>query len=223
VPFSPALALVFAALLVLAVPVVSAEGKEIIIPGEKPTTTEKEPKAAPNSAELVKIIEKQDALIKALRARIKGLEEATLASLLQTRANKSMTEAQKDMAAAEKDLNDVVKQASTTTKEEVKSGSHLAAWTPELVCKLSLGIGAFAILSFALVAFLIWQKKNAEQLLRTFGILVIIFAAVFLVVAGYSDTQITPVIGLLGTIAGYLLGRRIEPSNPAERHQSPTQ
>jgi steroid 5-alpha reductase family enzyme len=132
-----------------------------------------------------------------------------------------MTEAEKDLAAADKELSDFVKQASTPPKDEVKSSSHLAAWTPELVCKLSLGIGAFAILSFALVAFLIWQKKNAEQILRTFGILVIIFAAVFLVVAGYSDTQITPVIGLLGTIAGYLLGRKIEPGNHSERHQPP--
>ena len=31
--------------------------------------------------------------------------------------------------------------------------------------------------------------------------------AIFLVVAGYSDQQIAPVIGLLGTIAGYLLGK----------------
>ena len=134
-----------------------------------------------------------------------------------------MTEAEKDLAAADKELSDFVKQASTAPKEEVKSSTHLAAWTPELVCKLSLGIGAFAILSFALVGFLIWQKKNAEQILRTFGILVIIFAAVFLVVAGYSDTQITPVIGLLGTIAGYLLGRKIEPGNSSERHQPPNQ
>ena len=136
-----------------------------------------------------------------------------------------ITEAEKDVAAADKELSDFVKQASkqatTSPKEEAKSSTHLAAWTPELVCRLSLGIGGFAILSFALVAFLIWQKKNAEQILRTFGILVIIFAAVFLVVAGYSDTQITPVIGLLGTIAGYLLGRKIEPTNHPEHHQPP--
>jgi len=132
-----------------------------------------------------------------------------------------MTEAEKDVEAAEQQLNAVVKEVRNThtTETDQKSGTHLAAWTPELVCKLSLGIGTFALLSFALVAFLIWQKKNAEQVLRTFGILVVIFAAVFLVVAGYSDTQITPVIGLLGTIAGYLLGRKIEPTKQSE-HES---
>ena len=30
---------------------------------------------------------------------------------------------------------------------------------------------------------------------------------VFLIVAGYTEKQIAPVIGLLGTIAGYLLGK----------------
>lgn len=125
-----------------------------------------------------------------------------------------MTDAEKQIEDAQHELDAVVKQAGTQTVQTVdgKSGSHPTAWTPELVCKLSLGIGIFAILSFAFVTMLIWQRRSAEQILRTFGILVIIFAAVFLVIAGYSDTQITPVIGLLGTIAGYLLGRRIEPT-----------
>jgi hypothetical protein len=121
-----------------------------------------------------------------------------------------VTQAEKDVQAAEQQLNDAATEVKNTPAIETKSSSHPSAWTPELVCKLSLGIGTFALLSFVLVAFLIWKNKRAEQILRTFGILIIIFAAVFLVVAGYSDTQITPVIGLLGTVAGYLLGRRIE-------------
>src|SRR5947199_4671832 len=123
-----------------------------------------------------------------------------------------MTDAEKAVQAAKEELDAVTSARPVSTTEIIdgKGGTHPTGWTPELVCKLSLGIGIFAILSFALVALLIWQKRSAEQILRTFGILVIIFAAVFLVIAGYSDTQITPVIGLLGTIAGYLLGRRIE-------------
>src|SRR5262245_30913556 len=130
-----------------------------------------------------------------------------------------MADTQQDVEAARRELEDAYKQAAThgaisggpgTTGAKITTKP--ADWSPELVTNLSLGIGIFAILSFAFVAFLIGQKKrNAEQVLRTFGILIIIFAAVFLVIAGYSDTQITPVIGLLGTIAGYLLGRRIEP------------
>jgi len=35
----------------------------------------------------------------------------------------------------------------------------------------------------------------------------IITGALFLVVAGYTDKQMAPVMGLLGTLAGYLLGK----------------
>lgn len=44
---------------------------------------------------------------------------------------------------------------------------------------------------------------------RTFIIVVIVFAALFLVAAGYSDVQAAPVYGLLGTIAGYIFGRTV--------------
>ena len=101
------------------------------------------------------------------------------------------------------------------TTSSVKANAPVG-WTPQLVIRLSLGIGFFAILLFVLITILLWRRRNAEQVLRTFGILVIIFAAIFLVIAGYSDSQITPVIGLLGTIAGYLLGRRIEPTPPEQ-------
>ena len=101
------------------------------------------------------------------------------------------------------------------TTSSVKANAPVG-WTPQLVIRLSLGIGFFAILLFVLITILLWRRRNAEQVLRTFGILVIIFAAIFLVIAGYSDSQITPVIGLLGTIAGYLLGRRIEPTSPEQ-------
>ena len=76
--FSPALAVVSAAILTLAVPLVSAKGGTPSAPHE--AHTEKEPKTAPSPEELLKIIEKQDALIKALRARIKELEQSNPAS-----------------------------------------------------------------------------------------------------------------------------------------------
>jgi len=41
---------------------------------------------------------------------------------------------------------------------------------------------------------------------RNFIILTVIFAALFLIVAGYSEQQTAPVFGLLGTIVGYLFG-----------------
>jgi hypothetical protein len=43
--------------------------------------------------------------------------------------------------------------------------------------------------------------------LRALATILIITFAVFLIVAGYSDQQIAPAFGLLGTLAGYLLGK----------------
>lgn len=66
---------------------------------------------------------------------------------------------------------------------------------------------SFGLIILLLITYLIKTGKDPEQLLRSFGTVLIIIAAVFLIVAGYSEKQIAPVIGLLGTIVGYLLGK----------------
>jgi positive regulator of sigma E activity len=65
----------------------------------------------------------------------------------------------------------------------------------------------FTLLVFLIMYQLIKLGKNPGDILKTFGTIFIIVAAVFLIVAGYSEEQISPVIGLLGTVAGYILGR----------------
>jgi len=52
-----------------------------------------------------------------------------------------------------------------------------------------------------------WHTGITDNFLRSFMVIVVIFAALFLVVAGYSDKQTAPVFGLLGTMAGYIFGR----------------
>lgn len=58
---------------------------------------------------------------------------------------------------------------------------------------------------------------------RVMGLVLVISGSLFLVAAGYSDRQITPVVGLLGTVAGYVLGRSSQ-DNVAARTtaQTPT-
>src|SRR5437660_7086747 len=110
-----------------------------------------------------------------------------------------MANTQEEITAAEKNVDMAIGRAmqheslASPSAGEARAASHPSAWSPELVSHLSLVIGIFALGSFALVAFLLWKRRNAEQILRTFGILIIVFASVFLVIAGYSDTQITPV------------------------------
>jgi hypothetical protein len=59
----------------------------------------------------------------------------------------------------------------------------------------------------------------ASAVLRLFGMLTIIVMAVFLIVAGYNTEQVAPVVGLLGTLAGYLVGRSAS-SEIAERSKA---
>ena len=72
---------------------------------------------------------------------------------------------------------------------------------------LSMSVLLFVLIVMGLMTYLMKIGREGESVLRAFGIPLIIGAAVFLVVAGFSEHQITPVIGLLGTIAGYLLGK----------------
>ena len=78
---------------------------------------------------------------------------------------------------------------------------------PPKVDALSLSVLVFVLIIVGLMTYLIRIGRNGGSVLRALGVPMIIGAAVFLVVAGFSEHQITPVIGLLGTIAGYLLGK----------------
>ena len=74
---------------------------------------------------------------------------------------------------------------------------------------ISTVVLGFALLVLALMTYLVVKKPSSdgEMILRVFGTVIIIFGALFLVVAGYTETQMGPVMGLLGAIAGYLLGK----------------
>lgn len=80
-------------------------------------------------------------------------------------------------------------------------------WTTTNAMTISTVVLIFGLIVCFLAAMLLRQGKSAESILKTLGTILIIVAALFLVVAGYGTDQIAPVIGLLGTIAGYLLGK----------------
>ncbi|MEM6396983.1 MAG: hypothetical protein AAF741_11610 [Bacteroidota bacterium] len=75
---------------------------------------------------------------------------------------------------------------------------------------------AVLVFGFAIVAALIWvivkrmeikQNSDLTEALKLPVVVTIIVAGVFLVTAGYGNQQIAPIVGLMGTIAGYLMGR----------------
>ena len=79
---------------------------------------------------------------------------------------------------------------------------------------LAWGILIFTFLALCIEAFVVVKAQkpwSPQSILRVFGITFIVPLAVLLIVAGYSENQIAPVIGLLGVIAGYLLGNNDRP------------
>lgn len=105
---------------------------------------------------------------------------------------------------------------STTVQSETKNW-----WSTTEAMTISSTVLAFGLVVFFLATYLIKIGKEVEAILRVFGTIMIVFLAVFLVVAGYSDTQIAPVMGLLGTIAGYLLGRHVDAAKAASTSGKP--
>ena len=105
--------------------------------------------------------------------------------------------------------------SASTSQPEVKQ-----PWSPELVTRLSGAFLLFGGAICAVTALLLWRKCRAGDILRAFSLPLIIVSAVYLVVIGYSDQQISSVIGLLGAIAGYILGSK-EPA-PVQKEAKAT-
>jgi hypothetical protein len=74
---------------------------------------------------------------------------------------------------------------------------------------LSLGVLAFGLLVMGLEVLVVVRTAKAwdTDSTRIVGLTLVVVAGLFLITAGYSQDQIAPMVGLLGTVAGYLLGK----------------
>ena len=105
--------------------------------------------------------------------------------------------------------------ANTPPVAEAAEGVNLPPVNTELVPTkssqevwLSLGVLFFGMVVVLAQAFIINRRQEPlSQSLKYLSVSLIIVGALFLVTAGYGNSQIAPIIGLLGTVAGYLLGR----------------
>lgn len=90
---------------------------------------------------------------------------------------------------------------------------------------LSVGILVFGTIVLVLQTWLIYKSKahwSSKSILRLNGLTLIITGALVLVTASYSTNEIAPVIGLLGSVAGYLLGSgNSNPQNAPTQPQQP--
>ena len=51
------------------------------------------------------------------------------------------------------------------------------------------------------------NEVNVQELARIYIVTLVVVGTLFLICSGYSSDQISPALGLFGTITGYLLGR----------------
>lgn len=81
-------------------------------------------------------------------------------------------------------------------------------WSQELVQFLSIGVLGFTCIALIMATVLLWRSgASPHQVLRVFGVISILGFSALLLVVGYNNEQLTPIVGLFGAIAGYLLGK----------------
>ncbi|MCX6243630.1 MAG: hypothetical protein NTU98_02900 [Bacteroidetes bacterium] len=97
------------------------------------------------------------------------------------------------------------------------SGEKVAVPLSRFEFVLSVIVLVFGLIMVIFEGWLIRRKKiNPGDTIKFITITIIITATLFLITAGYSNDQIAPAVGLLGTIAGYLLGKT---QTSAEKHE----
>jgi multisubunit Na+/H+ antiporter MnhG subunit len=81
---------------------------------------------------------------------------------------------------------------------------------------------AFVLLGalvFLVQSILFWRMKtvSADDILKSGAVIIILVATVILIIGGYNTQQVTPAIGLFGSLLGYLLGRSSRKPERAEK------
>lgn len=111
------------------------------------------------------------------------------------------------IAAATKNV--LVTNEAVTAKYESLSTPSIKVpwWSTHDAMTISASVLIFGAFLIGLASIAMFRGAAASTVLRVYGMLTIIVMSVFLVVAGYDAQQMSPVIGLLGTLAGYLVGR----------------
>ena len=82
-------------------------------------------------------------------------------------------------------------------------------WHTSMEIGLSIGVLVFGLLLIKLQVNYLKSGGEFQPMwaLKMTGITLVVTAGLFLIVAGFSQTQTAPMMGLLGTVAGYLLGK----------------
>lgn len=95
---------------------------------------------------------------------------------------------------------------SGATTSAPPSTQHFLSTAEGELALVVIALGALVMigLTFILKA----KTASADDAVRAYALIMIITGTMVLICAGYSNDQIAPAMGLFGTVAGYLLGRK---------------
>ena len=107
------------------------------------------------------------------------------------------------------------------------TGSSAAAggqpWNPWLILFLTFLVIGFSLWVLYLMRGMLKEGHAPSDVLRLATMPMVVAASIFLVLLGFSNEQMTPVIGLLGTMIGYVLGSATaRPAAPPPIPSAPT-
>ena len=110
-------------------------------------------------------------------------------------------------------MEDILKAAERIVADSRKPTAVLSS--TEIA--LSIGVLAFTAVVLWLNGWMrVKTKISPDAFFKMFGLVIVIGPSLFLITAGYSKDQITPVIGLLGTALGFAFGKRMGEGVPLE-------
>jgi len=107
---------------------------------------------------------------------------------------------------------------SAISSEKASNTERVLKPRSDLELYLSLGVLTFGLILIIFTGIVAYRKNSGwdQEATRIFAVSIIVTAGLFLMTAGYSDQQVAPMFGLLGTIVGYLLGRS-PPGEPVSK------
>jgi|KBSSwiStaDraftv2_1062776.scaffolds.fasta_scaffold349954_2 hypothetical protein len=109
---------------------------------------------------------------------------------------------------------DAAQHAANAARVADQAGQPYSA---DLIIYLSTSILAVTALALILGSLLLWKRAHSgQEVLRLYGVVIIVGLSTLLLVVGYSNAQLTPIVGLFGAIAGYLLGKETRPAREGE-------
>lgn len=98
--------------------------------------------------------------------------------------------------------------AAPVAAQAARAAEAAGWWSNSNAMTMCAVLLLFGLIVMGLSTYLMKAGQPAQSVLRVFGTLLVIIMASFLVVAGYTNEQLAAPMGLLGTVAGYLLGRQ---------------